>query len=305
MASIPVVSRRRFLENGAVLAALVAGGRTSAQPEGKQMARDGVQLYWFSQLAAEKGKSAQETLPDDLALVAEAGFSNIEGNLSFCATDESTSTLGERLKALGLGLAGLYSGGALHEENAAGDVAMILDQAARAKTVGCPGVTCNPNPIGREKTDAELANQASALDDIGAGLAELGLFFGVHTHAPEMSHNAREFRHNLDRTDPEHVGLCADFHWIYRGGGDPYALTEQYGARINSTHLRNSVEAVWSEAFGAGDIDYARIRGTLDGAAYDGPLVVELALEPTTPRERTPLENLKASREYLREVFGV
>ena len=305
MASIPVVSRRRFLESGVALAGLIAGGRASAQPEGKQMARDGVQLYWFSQLAAENGKSAQETFPDDLALVAEAGFSNIEGNLDFCATDESTGTLDERLKALGLGLAGLYAGGALHEEDAARDVATILDQAPRAKALGCPGVTCNPNPIGREKTDAELANQAAALNDIGAGLAELGLFFGVHTHAPEMSHNAREFRYNLDRTNPQHVGLCADFHWMYRGGGNPYSLTEQYASRINSTHLRNSEEAVWSEAFGAGDVDYALIREMLDGVAYEGPLTVELALEPRTPRTREPLECLKASREYLREVFGV
>ena len=40
-------------------------------------------------------------------------------------------------------------------------------------------------------------------------------------------------------------------------------------------------------------------------AGYDGPLVVELALEPLTPKTRTPLENLKLSRQYLREIFGV
>jgi sugar phosphate isomerase/epimerase len=269
------------------------------------MPRDGVQLYWFSQLAAEAGKSFDEMLPEALATVAEAEFSSIESNLTYCATDESTSAFQAKLNVAGLGLAGLYAGGAFHDENASAAVEAILDQARRAKEIGCPGITSNPDPVGREKTDAELATQSSALNDIGRGLAEMGLFFGVHTHAPEMSHNAREFRHNLDATDPECVGLCADFHWIYRGGADPYALTEQYAGRITSTHLRNSVEAVWAESFCAGDLDYERIRDALDAASYDGPLIVEIALEPRTPRARTPLENLKLSRQYLRNVFGV
>jgi sugar phosphate isomerase/epimerase len=269
------------------------------------MARDGVQAYWFSQLADREGKDYEALVPEYLAWTAEAGFSNVESNLAYCATDESTEAFAGKLRAAGLGLAGLYAGGAFHADGAAAAVQAILDQAARAKAIGCPGITSNPDPIGREKTDAELANQASALNDVGAGLAELGLFFGIHTHAPEMSHNAREFRHNLDRTDPATVGLCADFHWMYRGGSDPYALTERYANRIVSTHLRNSVEAVWAEGFCAGDLNYGRIKAALDAAGYEGPLTVEIAWEGRTPNTRPPLETLRLSRQYLREVFGV
>ena len=269
------------------------------------MARDAVQMYWFSQLAAREGKTVDDIFPEALADIAEAGFSGIETNLSKCASDEGCEELAGQLREAGLGLAGLYAGGPLHDENAAKAVEEILGQAQRAKGIGCPGVTSNPNPVGREKTDAELATQASALDDLGAGLAELGLFFGVHTHAPEMSHNAREFRWNLDQTDSQKVGLCADVHWIYRGGADPYALVEHYAGRVVSTHLRNSTEAVWAECFCAGDIDYARIREVLDAVGYQGPLIVEIAWEERTPKTRSTLENLKLSREYLREVFSV
>jgi sugar phosphate isomerase/epimerase len=299
------MDRRSFVAATGALALTGQVARLAAQTGGRRMARDGVQMYWFSQLAARAGKNFDEALPEYLALTAEAGFSNVETGLAYCATEESTQAFEGKLKAAGVGLAGLYSGGALHAEGAAAAVEAILDQAARAKAIGCPGVTCNPDPIGREKTDAELATQASALNDVGAGLAALGLFFGIHTHAPEMSHNAREFRHNLDHTDESAVGLCADFHWMYRGGGDPYLLTEQYAGRIVSTHLRNSVEAVWSESFGAGDVDYTRIRGLLDRVEYSGPLTVEIAWEARTPETRTPPENLRASRAYLREVFGV
>jgi sugar phosphate isomerase/epimerase len=269
------------------------------------MARDAVQMYWFSQLAAREGKTVDDISPQALADIAESGFSGIETNLAKCATDESCQDLSAQLDEAGLGLAGLYAGGPLHDENASATVEQILGQARCAKAIGCPGVTCNPNPIGREKTDAELATQASALNDVGAGLAELGLFFGIHTHAPEMSHNAREFRSNLDATDPQAVGLCADVHWIYRGGADPYALVDHYAGRIVSTHLRNSVEAVWAECFCAGDLDYARIRDILDATGYQGPLIVEIAWEERTPKTHSTLENLKLSRAYLREVFSV
>ncbi|MGQ9732942.1 MAG: sugar phosphate isomerase/epimerase family protein [Candidatus Zipacnadales bacterium] len=298
------MNRRRFVETLVALRALSVTA-AKAQAEGQKMARDGVQLYWFSQLVAKEGKSFDKTLPQTLATVAEAGFANIETSLSYCATDEAAAAFVDKLKTAGVGLSALYSGGALHDEGATQTVRAILDQAARAKQIGCPGINCNPDPIGREKTNAELANQAAALNDIGAGLTELDLWFGIHTHAPEMSHNAREFRHNLERTDPQYVGLCADFHWMYRGGGDPYALTEQYAERIVSTHLRNSIEAVWAEAFGEGDLDYVRLAGILDRARYEGPLVVEIAWEARTPHTRSPLENLRLSRQYLREVFGI
>jgi inosose dehydratase len=269
------------------------------------VARDSIALYWFTQLAERQGKAFRELLPGYLAMVAEAGFSSIEGWLTDCETDESAGALAELLKAAGLTLSGLYSGGALHAERAGEEVRSILDRAARARGIGCPGISLNPDPIGREKTDAELATQASALDELGAELRAMGLWLGVHTHSPEMTHNAREFRSNLERTSPANVGLCADFHWIYRGGGDPYAITEQYADRIVTTHLRNSVEAVWAESFGDGDLDYGRIAALLAAAGYEGPLGVELALEPRTPDTRTPLENLKLSREHLRAAFGV
>jgi len=282
----------------ATCAALGRSGRS-------KMKRDAVQLYWFTQLAARDGKTLDQMLPEVLATVAEAGFSAIETDLAYCATDETTEAFAAKLGAAGLGLAGLYAGGAMHDESAKAAVAEIIDRAARARDLGCPGISHNPNPIGREKTNAEVAHQAAALNDLGAGLADLGMLLGVHTHAPEMSHNAREFRANLDHTNPRHVGLCADFHWIYRGGGDPYELTKHYANRIVTTHLRNSLEAVWAECFCAGDLDHARIRKLLDAAHFAGPLVVEIAWEARTPNTRSPLENLRLSRAYLREAFGV
>ena len=298
----PAVTRRRFLT--ATAGALAAPALASGQKGGQTMALDAVQLYCFSQLAGEEGKSMDETRPQAFATIAEAGFAAVEDNLSLVATDESATGLADMLKANHLKLAGLYSGGALHTDGASAAVNGIVALADRAKELGCPGLSVNPDPIGREKTNAELATQAAALDDLGAALAERRMFLGIHTHSPEMSHNAREFRYNLDHTDPAKVGLCADFHWIYRGGADPYAITERYAGRIVTTHLRNSLQAVWCECFCRGDLDYGRIEESLLAVRYRGPLVIEIALEPRTPRTRGPLENLRASREYLAQCLG-
>jgi inosose dehydratase len=127
----------------------------------------------------------------------------------------------------------------------------------------------------------------------------------LHNHAPEMRDEGRELRSNLDRTDPALVGFCADTHWIYRGGGDLLEYLERYGDRLGSLHLRNSVAGVWSETLGDGDLDHRAIAAKLAAARFDGPLIVELAIEEGTPQTRSLVENMRISRAYLREVFGV
>jgi sugar phosphate isomerase/epimerase len=126
----------------------------------------------------------------------------------------------------------------------------------------------------------------------------------LHNHAPEMRDDGRELRSNLDHTDPALVGFCADTHWIYRGG-DPLEYLERYGDRLGSLHLRNSVAGVWSETLDDGDLDHRAIAAKLAAARFDGPLIVELAIEEGTPQTRPLVENMRLSRAYLREVFGV
>jgi inosose dehydratase len=140
---------------------------------------------------------------------------------------------------------------------------------------------------------------------VGAALRERGLGLWLHNHDPEMREDGRELRSNLDLTDSALVGFCADTHWIYRGGGDVMAYLDEYGSRVRSLHLRNSQGGVWSETLGDGDLDFRAIAAKLAALRFDGPLIVELALETGTPQTRPLVESARLSREYVRAVFGV
>lgn len=199
----------------------------------------------------------------------------------------------------------LYCGPRLHETGtAATAVAQVLAAARVARDQGCQSLTCNPAPIGRAKTDAELATQAAALRDLGRGLQELGVKLGLHHHLPEMAGQAREFHHNFRQTNPAEVGFCYDVHWVWKGGVAPADALRTYGDRLVSWHLRQSREGIWWEDLDTGDIDYGAIARYAAEHRLPRLFTVELALEPKTVISRDVIENHRRSRAFVRTVFG-
>lgn len=264
------------------------------------------QLYVWSQIYDRDGKDLEAGMNEVLSEVAAAGYLAVEGWLTACATAEGAERLRGMLDAHGLTLTSLYSGGCYYDPARAREsLEALLPAAERAAGIGCPAICMNPDVKRERKTDEELRVQAEWLNRVGAALKDLGLGLWLHNHAPEMRDDGRELRSNLDGTDPALVGFCADTHWIYRGGGDVLRYLEQYGDRLGSLHLRNSVGGIWSEALGDGDLDHRAIAAQLAAVKFDGPLIVELAIEEGTPHTRPLVENMRLSREYLRAAFGV
>jgi inosose dehydratase len=124
----------------------------------------------------------------------------------------------------------------------------------------------------------------------------------LHHHWPEMAEGAREWRHLLRNTE---LPLCMDIDWVRRGGEDPLALLAEAGGRVRSLHLRNSRQGVWSEDLSDGDVDYRKVADYLKKHSYSGYLVVELAYQRETPITESVEEDLRRSREYVRDVFSV
>jgi inosose dehydratase len=263
----------------------------------------GTQLFGWWQVYRAQGRDLEEHLDEVLAAVRDCGYETAEWSLKVDDAAEP-ARLAERLRAHGLQPSAIYSGGRLHEaETAPGVVDRLLATAERAAGAGFTVLDLNPDPIGRDKSDAELDVQARSLERLGQGLRGLGMRLGVHNHDPEMRQDAREFQHNLRQTSPENVGLCLDTHWCYRGGADPLALLEQYSDRIVSFHLRQSAGGTWAEDFGDGDIDYRPLATWVRETRFTGPLLVELAIERGTPQTRDVVENHRRSREYARSLF--
>jgi inosose dehydratase len=164
-------------------------------------------------------------------------------------------------------------------------------------------LSCNPDPIGREKTEAELRTQVDALTKLGEGLNALGMKLGIHHHMPEMANQAREFHYNFRHTKPDVVGFCYDVHWVWKGGVPPADALKAYSDRIVTWHLRQSRQGIWWEDLDTGDIDYEAVAKFARSHHLPRQFTVELALERSTQITRSAVENHRRSREFVRAVF--
>jgi inosose dehydratase len=120
---------------------------------------------------------------------------------------------------------------------------------------------------------------------------------------------AREFHHMLLSTDPKHVSLCLDVHWVYRGSGNSqvalFDIVKLYGKRITELHLRQSKGGIWQETFTEGDIDYQRLVNELNALNVKPHLVLEQCLEKTSLKTMDGVRAHKEDLVYVKKVFGV
>jgi inosose dehydratase len=284
------------------LAGLLAAPRLSAQ--GGYRPGVAAQVYVWTQYLRKENKTLAEGLESILAGTKAAGYDNVELISSFFTPELAGRTL-ERLRAHRLGLPIVYHGGPMHEPAGADKtIAETLELADRVKPAGTRIINANPSPKpGKErKSDAELDFQARSVGRLGRELRKKGFRLILHHHDPEMAEGAREWRHLLEHTD---AGLCLDTMWIARGGQNVMEIVRQAGDRLVSLHLRNLRHGVCTEAFGDGEIDYRELAAYLRQRNFRGWLVVELFHEEGTAVTRPLEENLRLSRRYAQEVFGV
>ncbi|OGV72741.1 MAG: hypothetical protein A3K19_02890 [Lentisphaerae bacterium RIFOXYB12_FULL_65_16] len=269
----------------------------------------GTQSYTWHQVCAEQGKKLNDHWADVLPLVAQSGCQAIEHNSDAIGSPELADRMAALLAQHGLKMPSVYAGSRLHDDGWEQSVATVLKQALFAKQLGASVLVTNPQPLQQDKTDAELRCQAEAMNTLGRELAAMGIRLAFHNHTPEMRASAREFHHMMLGTDPKHVGLCLDTHWIYRGAGNSqvalYDIVKLYGARIASLHIRQSRDGIWAQTLCDGDIDYRPLVATLRDLRFTGPMIMEQAIEKGTPTDLAPVERERRSREWVRQVFGV
>jgi len=207
----------------------------------------------------------------------------------------------------------IYVNSTLHEAaEAERSIAQVLAVAREVRPVGARIIVTNPNPIrwgGPEnKSDDQLRTQAAAMDRLGKELAALKMTLAYHNHDIELRQAAREFHHMMSGTDPRYVSLCLDAHWVYRGSGNSsvalFDVVKLYGDRVKEIHLRQSQNGVWSETLGPGDIDYEALARALAKKQAKPNLVLEVGVEPGTPKTMSPVAAHRQSAEYARRVFA-
>ncbi len=268
------------------------------------------QYPWFT-FYRRHGQTFEDNLDRTLAEVKKSDADSLEPLLE---SMQQLDSLCKHLERHSLAMRTVYMNSTLHEKDIAEQsMDTVLSMARRAKSLmDTRIVVTNPSPIrwgGPEnKTDEQLAIQSESLEALGKALLEEGISLAYHFHDPEFRMGAREVHHMLASTDPGYVKLCLDAHWAYRGAGDSnialHDIVKLYGTRIVELHVRQSRNGIWTEAFGAGDIDYNRLVDEFMQLGLKPVICMEQAVEKDSPNSMNALEAHIISHREARKVFA-
>jgi len=313
MMNQPQLTRRGILKTMSLAAGAVWAGPRATQaeenPAGGRVHLATNHYSWIVYFNRDK-RDFNQLLDEGLGEVAASGINGFEANVN---VPEDIGRFAPLLKKHGLEMRSFYVNCVLHTaEEAEKSIAQVLAIADPAQTIGTKIIVTNPSPIQwggtGDKTDEQLRIQAQALEKLGKALQERGMILAYHNHDMELRQAAREFHHMMAGTDPRYVTLCLDAHWIYRGSGNSqvalFDIVKLYGKRVTELHLRQSVNQVWAETFGEGDIDYPALAQALLALDVKPHLVMEQAVETGTPHTLSPVEAHRRSVEYARRVFA-
>ena len=304
------VARRDFLRDFSLAAGALALGAKSARGNTSAKLHLASNVYPWTTFYRRENRNFNESLDAGLAEVAKSGADGFE---PIANGPDDIDRLAPLLAKHGLEMRSLYVNSLLHEsDKATASIDEVLAIAEKAKEVGTRIIVTNPSPIRwggpEDKSDSQLEFQARSLDKLGEKLAALGVTLAYHNHDVELRSAAREFHHMMVGTDPAHVSLCLDAHWIYRGAGNSavalFDVLKLYGPRITELHLRQSVDTIWTEVLGDGDIDYPALAKYLLQINVKPHVVLEQAVEKDTPKTMGPVEAHRRGGEYARKVFA-
>lgn len=306
-------SRRNFLGSLAALAGAsllpgqVTGASTPRRAEGLHVASN--EYAWFTFFQRE----GKEWHADRDAALAEYIQSGLKGFEASFLSVQQVEELKPLLEKYSLEMRSLYVNSRLHDPaDANRSIEEVLAIAEASQKAGTRIIVTNPSPLvwggTEDKDDAQLDVQATNLDRLGAALRQQGQTLAYHNHDTELRQAAREFHHMMLATDPDHVSLCLDAHWVYRGSGNSqvalFDVVRLYGKRITEIHLRQSQNGIWAETMGPGDIDYPRLAAELSRIGVKPLLVLEQSIEAGSPVTMTGVEAHRRSLEYTLDVFA-
>ncbi len=296
------MKRRTFLQTvGGVGAAMAAGTVFAQETKETPQLHVAVNQFTCNNIYRRDNKDFWDCLDE----LKGAGVDGIEPTVG---SAEEMVNIAERLRKHGLECRSLYTGANLHDENVAiNEIQRISKLAEKAKTFGTKIIVFNP-AAKKGKTDAELVLQSQNADRLGELLRQLGISFAFHYHTTELEFGGREFHHLMCGTDPKNVAICFEEHWSYRASGNSQVAVfdhlKLYGDRATEVHLRQSVDNVWSETFGDGDIDNVRLAEGIKKIGIKPHFVLEQAAENGTPKTIPAVETFRRSVDYIRRVFG-
>jgi myo-inosose-2 dehydratase len=257
-----------------------------------------------------------------LAEARQAGFTGIELGHKF---PREPTALAEVLKPHGLALVSGWYSSALLQRSPREEIAAIAGHAALLSALGCDVLilaeTSNAihgrrdAPLSASPTlpPAEMTALARAVTEVGKHLSDLGLRLAYHHHLGTVVETRAEVDAFMDAAGDE-AGLLLDTGHAFAAGIEPAELAKSYAGRVVHMHGKDVRAEVLARARaegmsfldgvvagmftvpGDGCIDFGSVLSRLQGAGYDGWLVVEAEQDP---EQANPLEYARRGYDHL------
>jgi sugar phosphate isomerase/epimerase len=272
------MDRRSFL--GTITAATIMSSRMSwAAADDRKLDKIGVQLY-----------SVRELLKKDfegtLAKVAAIGYREIEfagyPNLS---PQQVRAVLDRN------GLAGVS--GHVEFKAISGELSKTLDTA---HAIGQTYIVC-PFIDESMRTPDGWKRVTDTFHRTGEECKKAGIQFAYHNHDYEFKPENGQMPYDiiLNNTDPKLVKMEMDLFWTVKGKQDPLTYFNRFPGRFCLVHVKDMKQNGEMTEVGGGSIDFKKIFAQSEKAGIQHYFV-----EHDQPKD--PLESIKASYEYLRNL---
>lgn len=238
-------------------------------------------------------------IENTLALLAETGYTQVEGYGALFSDAAAASTLAGQLKANGLSMPTAHIGLEMLEEQP--DEVVAIAKALDLKAAYIPHLAADKRP-----SDAEGWRQFGArVQTALAPLAALGMDTGWHNHAFEIEDagNGQSVLEAILEGGPD-LKLELDLAWVIVGGSDPIDYINKYADRLSSVHIKDLApkgecedEDGWADV-GHGTMDWNAIKNALDTTTNQ-----YLTVEHDNPND--DVRFAKRSMETIKQVWTV
>ncbi len=203
------------------------------------------------------------------------------------------------------------------------DIDALMSVAGLLSALHCPFVVIADGmaqPDEPSPDESAWRSAAAAMENVARRLQQMDLRTVIHLEAGSHLATPEEQDRLCALTDPDLVGICLDTgHYAY-SFGDPRDAVRQYGGRIRYVHLKDVDPAVRERVaregldfytavrsgvftpLGAGCAGISGVVSDLLSIGYQGWVVAEQDVLMPLAKGKTPLDNARASREFLREL---
>ncbi len=295
------VSRREFLRRSAGFAAAFSTLSLPVACESQRYVRVNGHLWIYASRFPPDWDSTPvlDEVFQDFQYAGIEGLEMMEVNLR---REEAVDRIGALSEQYDIPVTGISYYGDMWDRSQHSHIMEDVDAVTdRLQRLGGSNIGITVGDAGRKKTEDELDAQADLLKRFLKICDDRKLLANLHNHTFEVADDLYDLKGTIERVPDLRLG--PDVNWLIRGGVDPVDFIRTYGGKMVYLHLRDQdADGLWTEAVGEGVTDFPAIARALDETGFSGEVAIELASD--RPPQKPMRDNWKASRDYVRNVFG-